>query len=171
MKELTFEEALAESERLLSRLDESELAGSTVRQEIGSIVGTVSGARGFLVTLLTGEYGASDQPGEVLLEGLSAAAPVVCDLLAKNLVMSTAMAVTHERNGEGEMADGSRRVFIRTSKLVTMLDSDEMRKRIEEMWLSVTEGRGQYLSFLKRWKYDDEQLEKVAASLKPLRKA
>jgi hypothetical protein len=170
VKDLSFEEALAESEQLLARLDASDLAGGAARQEIGSIIGTVSGARGFLVTLLTGEFRSSDQPGEALLEELSSAASVVCDLLAKNLVMSTAMALTHERNGHSEMADGSRRVFTRTTKLVTMLDGEEMSKRIEQMWLSVTQSRGEYVSFLQRWKYDDEQLEKVAAALSPLRK-
>lgn len=170
MKELSFEESLSESEKLLARLDARELADGETSQEVGAIVGTVSGARGFLVTLLTGEFRSSDEPSLALLAGLSSARPVVCDLLAKNLVMSTTMAITHVRNGNDELADGSRRVFARTAKLVSLLDSDEMKERLEQMWLSVTQERGDYVSFLKRWKYDDEQLEQAAAALSPLRK-
>lgn len=169
MKELSFEEALSESEQLLARLDAHELVDREASREVGSIVGTVSGARGFLVILLTGEFQSSDEPSEALLEGLSSARPVVCDLLAKNVVMSTTMALTHERNGDGDMADGSRRVFARTAKLVAMMGSEAMRDRLEQMWLSVTQQRGDYVSFLKRWKYDDEQLEKAAAALSTLR--
>jgi hypothetical protein len=164
--ELSFHESLKASEELLARFDSGELSQAAFAGEAAAILSSVSGARGFLVTLLTGEFRASDEPAEKLVEALNEAGPVVCDLLAKNLVMSSAMAVAHERELNHEGAAGSKRVFARTAKLVRSLASDEMKARLEAMWLALTQGSGEYSQFLKRWQYDEEQLEHVRTAVR-----
>ncbi|HEY9868913.1 MAG TPA: hypothetical protein V6D08_07085 [Candidatus Obscuribacterales bacterium] len=164
--ELSFHESLRASEELLSRFDNGQLGKAAFAGEAAAILSSVSGARGFLVTLLTGEFRAADEPAEELVEALRGAGAVVCDLLAKNLVMSSAMAVAHERELNYEAAAGSKRVFARTARLVQSLEIDEMRARLEAMWLALTQGSGEYSPFLKRWQYDEEQLEQVRTAMR-----
>lgn len=164
--ELSFHESLAASEELLARFDSGQLSQAALASEAGAILSSVSGARGFLVTLLTGEFRVSDEPAEKLVEALEEAGLVVSDLLVKNLVMSSAMAVAHERELNHQAAAGSKRVFARTAKLVRSLASDQMKARLQAMWLTLTQGSGEYSQFLKRWQYDEEQLERVRTAIR-----
>jgi hypothetical protein len=135
-----------------------EVDGESAGKTIGKLVSTVSGARGFLVSFLTGGSKLADEPPNYVIEALKSAPLVVCDLLAKNLVMSSTMAVTHRRNEDADNEQGSMSVQRRTTKLVQLMDTPEMAARLEEMRKSVVEGSGPYTDFLDRWHYDEEQL-------------
>ena len=101
----SFPEAVSLAEELLGAIERQELTGQAVREKVGMLVSSVAGARGFFVAYLTGTFAVSDEPSQPILSAFEDNAEIVCDLVAKNLVMSTTMSVTHERNGDRLAAD------------------------------------------------------------------
>jgi len=164
----SFPEAIKAADELLSQLERLELTDAEAEQQLASMVASAEGARGFFVTYLTGRFSLSDNPPALLVRVLRQAPDLVCDLLAKNLVMSSTMALTHERNQDLESAQRSLTVCRRAQTLVGALARTEMDSRLAEMWRSVTEGRGEYTDFLKRWQYDEEQLARARQALELL---
>jgi hypothetical protein len=156
--EMSFEQSLRETERLLSDLSDGNVEPASAAETVGKLVSSVSGARGFLVSFLTGNFVLADEPPQYIVDALKTAPSVVSDLLAKNLVMSSTMALTHRRNDDSGMERGSLTVERRTTRLVQLLDMPEMHERMQQMLESVTERKGPYVEFLTRWQYDEEQL-------------
>jgi hypothetical protein len=156
--EVSFEQSMRETDRLIKDVMNGEVDGEAAGKTICKLVSTMSGARGFLVSFLTGGSKLSDDPPSYIVDALKSAPSVVCDLLAKNLVMSSTMALTHRRNADADNEQGSLSVERRTTKIVQMMDTPEMSARLQDMWDSVTEQKGSYNDFLARWKYDEEQL-------------
>jgi lysyl-tRNA synthetase class II len=84
----------------------------------------------------------------------------VVDLTVKNLAMSTAMCVLHNRNQEANLLDGSLRVQSRSLDLLRQLDSKLVKVRLEKL-LSGLEGHGDDQQFLEKWGYDAEQRNNI----------
>ena len=76
--------------------------------------------------------------------------------------MSTAMAITHRRNGDAEQAQGSDRVAKRTSLLIEKVDLSEVQAIATQMKDSAKTNAGDYAAFLEKWGYDDEQKIAIA---------
>lgn len=159
MKNMTFEEAIAYTETLLTRKD---LEDSQLESEIAALVKTSNGARGFFVSFLTGTWELADNPSPAIIQALQAEPTAIAELLVKNLVMSTAMAITHQRNGNHEQAHDSERVAKRTAILIKKVDLPEVRTITAQMLDSAISNTGDYKAFLEKWGYDAEQKQAIA---------
>jgi len=161
---VTFEEAIEISQSLLTAmaqgLPESELA-ATVTQ----LVASDAGARGFFVTYLTDPQPWTDQPSAAVLQSLRSAPARVADLMVKNLVMSTAMAIQHRRNQDETNAQGSDRVQQRSTQILQQLDLPEIQQRVATLQTALATGEGEDVAFLDRWGYDQEQRQAMQAVL------
>jgi VCBS repeat-containing protein len=161
-KPMTFEEAIAYTETLLSR---SDLDDAQLRSKITNLVKTSNGARGFFVCFLTGEWELADNPSSAIIQALQAEPKAIAELLVKNLAMSTAMAITHRRNGNEDQAQGSDRVARRTALLMEKVDLMEVRAIAQQMQESASSDNGEYVVFLEKWGYDAEQKTAIANAL------
>lgn len=159
---MTFEEAIAYTETLLSR---SDLNDAQLQVEITNLVKTANGARGFFVCFLTGEWELADNPSPAIIQALHAAPNAIAELLVKNLAMSTAMAITHRRNGDEAQAQSSDRVAKRTAILIEKVDLSEVQAIATQMQDSAKTNAGEYAAFLEKWGYDEEQKQAIAKVL------
>jgi catechol 2,3-dioxygenase-like lactoylglutathione lyase family enzyme len=159
---ITFEEAIAHTETLLSRND---LDDAQLQSEITNLVKTSNGARGFFVCLLTGASELADNPSPTIIQALQAEPDAIAELLVKNLAMSTAMAITHRRNSDTEQAHDSERVAKRTTLLIEKVDLSEVRTIAAQMLNSATSSNGEYVAFFEKWGYDAEQKQAIANAL------
>lgn len=156
---MTFEEAISYTETLLSR---SDLDDAQLQAEITNLVKTSNGARGFFVCFLTGAWELADNPSPAIIQALQAEPKAISELLVKNLAMSTAMAITHRRNGNPDQANDSDRVAKRTALLIEKVDLPEVRAIAKQMQDSAIANNGEYATFLEKWGYDAEQKQAIA---------
>ena len=175
MPDLSFEQAIAESSRVLSELESGNMGEDEARDQIAGIVSSQAGARGFFVALLTGELKLSDNPSQSIVDALRKAPEITADLLAKNLIMSACTAVSHERRGDERQAAGSKQVTRRTATLIKLLPLDEVKRTLADMSTAVhdalnggTANGATYSDFLKRWNYDKDQLKAAEQALQSL---
>lgn len=173
---LTFPEAISESASLIHQLEEDPQRD--VKEKLSEILQSSEGARGFLVSLLTENWRFGDHIPSKLIGGIKEAKHITFDLLVKNLVMSTTMRLTHERNRNHEQAQGSIRVARRTKYIISNIkDADlqdclssmrnAVQTRLEDLMVQAgstgvqsdtVEKEKEFVSFLEKWKYDQEQL-------------
>jgi hypothetical protein len=166
--EISFEEAIALTQTLLARLDQTQITDAEVESFITALVNSETGARGFFVTYLTGETSPADRPTEAVIQALQTSPDIVSDLLVKNLAMSTAMAIAHRRQQHETMAQGSDRVRSRTTSLIQRLQLPAITQKLQSLLTTVRTGEGEYHSFLSRWGYDVEQKEAIATTVTSL---
>ena len=163
---ISFEEALRGSEELLLDLEES--GPSTERLEmLSDMLNSQQSCRGFFVFFLTGDSKLADEPADYMLAALKASEHVP-ELLAKNLVMSVTMQITHQRSGDLQNAEGSETVARRSAELIRKMQSPEVRTKLVEMRSSISSKAGVFADFLRRWAYDDEQLRAANSAIEKL---
>jgi hypothetical protein len=125
------------------------------------MVASRDGARGFFVVSLAGDYPLMDRLPDPVVLALRQAGAGVVDLSVRNLAMSTAMALHHQRSGDGGQQAGSERVQLRCTELLRLLEPSLVKDRLETL-LEGTAGRGEDVAFLDRWGYDAEQRAAIA---------
>jgi len=162
---VTFEQAIALTQSLLSRMEQEDISPSDIFATIEKLVNTLAGARGFFVSYLTDDRPFADRPCEQTLAALATSGEIVAELLVKNLAMSAAMELTHRRQDDRDMAKQSQRVRDRSSQLIASLDLPEFADKLPQLLTSVQTGSGTYQSFLDRWKYDSEQRQAIAQTV------
>ncbi|MFM7885868.1 MAG: hypothetical protein ACKPCM_04070 [Pseudanabaena sp.] len=162
MENITFEEAIAYTEDLLSR---SDLDDAQLESQMAALVQTTNGARGFFVCFLTGAWQLADAPSASVISALQAYPQVIAELLIKNLVMSTAMSITHRRAENLEQAEGSERVAKRTALLIEKVSLPEVRVIATQVQDAALANAGEYVAFLEKWGYDAEQKQVIAKVL------
>lgn len=163
---ITFEDAIALTQDLIAKLEKEEINAAQLQSLIADLVATSNGARGFFVTYLTADSPVADPPSPAVLAGLKTAPEQVSELLVKNVAMSTAMAITHRRQDNEPLAQGSDRVQRRSIALIQHLKDDLLREKAQQMRDSALTGKGEAeLAFLQRWGYDDEQRSAIAQNL------
>lgn len=162
---ITFEEAIDITQELLSK----HLSQEEIYEQIAGLVSSENGARGFFVVYLTGDDTGADNPGDGVVKALQSSPEIVAELLVKNLAMSTAMAITHERNQDTDNATGSQQVSTRSSNLIEKLHLDLIKDKLQAMIDSATNGVGIYQQFLERWGYDEEQKQAIIKVISQLR--
>jgi len=184
---ITFEHAVHNSAMLLARIDAKRIKDEEIANCVAELVQSLAGARGFFVTYLTDQSPTGEIHPEPILDGLSRSPEIVCDLIAKNLVMSSAMAVTHERDGDDTLAAGSVRVYTRCMSLAIRLKDNSLNTKLDAMMAALEavlaknndgldaeltlsehsfgvggkidyELKTEYEQFLEKWKYDGGQL-------------
>ncbi|MEA5511876.1 hypothetical protein VB715_19060 [Crocosphaera sp. UHCC 0190] len=154
---LSFEDALQLSEIFLEGMESNSLKETEIQEIITILISSENGARGFFVTYLTSDKSLADTPTEEVINALKTSPEIVSELLVKNLAMSSAMAITHRRNNDEEMAQGSDRVCQRTTQLIQQVDLGLITEKLQQLQETIVTGAGKYTPFLERWGYDEEQ--------------
>ena len=164
-KSLSFPQSIQATQSLMNKIETEKLNESTIEKEISTIVNTKNGGRGFFVAYLTSDMSLADNPSSGVINGLKAAKEVVNELLVKNLAMSAAMAVAHNRNHDLDNVKGSQKVIQRTSNLIQKINSDTINNELEKLQDTIVKGQGEYEDFLERWNYDLEQKQAIQQAI------
>lgn len=162
----TFEAAIAFTQDLLTQQAQHAISDAEFGTTVTQLVATHNGARGFFVAYLTDtDHPNVDALMPVVVTALQPNGAIAAELLVKNLAMSTAMAITHTRNGHPELAQQSIQVQRRTAHLMRELGFAYCQPEAEALWHSLTRAEGTYATFLQKWGYDAEQQQAIAQQL------
>lgn len=162
---ITFEQAIHLTHALLNEMAAANLSEAEITSTLTDLVSSENGARGFFVTYLTNDRPFADQPSPAIVQALKTSPEIVSELLVKNLAMSTAMAITHRRNQNTDMAQGSDRVQRRTVHLIQLVELPQVSQKAKKLRESAATGTGEYQAFLDRWNYDAEQRQAIQVAL------
>ena len=163
--EPTFQQAMEITAQWLALWEAGELSEEVLADRVGELVASRDGARGFFVVALAGESPLLDRLPEALLLQLRRAGAGVVDLTARNLAMSTAMAVHHQRAGDSAQQGASERVALRCTELLRLLPGEVVKARLETLLAAAADGDGEDVAFLERWGYDAQQKAAIAAAV------
>lgn len=163
--EPTFQQAMEITAQWLGLWENGELSDEVLADRVGELVATRDGGRGFFVVSLVGDCPLMDRLPEPLVIQLRAAGEGVVDLTARNLAMSTAMALHHQRAGDPHQQGSSERVSARCTELLRQLEPDAVKTRLETLLAAARDGAGDDRAFLDRWGYDAEQKAAIAAAI------
>ncbi len=159
----SFEEAFAFTQSLMAQMLANQLTEAEIEEAIASLVQSQNGARGFFVTYLTDDSNLADNPSTGVISALESSPGIVSELMVKNIAMSTAMAITHNRHNDPEMVASSQRVSQRSADVIKKMQPlDILTEELKKLKLSVNTGEGSYQEFLEKWGYDQEQKEAIA---------
>lgn len=170
----SFMESVHHAETILR--DTSAGVSDTQLGLVSTMLRTSNGARGLFVTLLSDErvlLADGELPGEMvdvltLPDGTEEERETVRVLIAKNVFMASSMVVHYRRSDEEEKRTGSELTRDRGKRVAkACAEKDEgLRTILGEMLAGAEEGQGQFVAFLQKWGYDDEQKEAGARSLR-----
>ncbi len=159
----TFKEAMQASLIWCKSWENDEISDEVISDRIGELIKSLEGARGFFVVSLSIDCPLMDRLPDVLIFQLRSAGEIVVDLTVKNLAMSSAMIITHRKNKDPQEMQ-SKRIKIRCIELLKLLDSTQVKKRLDVL-LEATKGNGTDLKFLNKWGYNDEQINAISESI------
>lgn len=159
--------ALQSSQEWLEQWQDGELSDEVLADRVGELVAGRDGARGFFVVALTGENPLMDRLPEPLLLQLQRHGAPLVDLTARNLAMSTAMALHHRRSDDAAQQAASLRVQARCTELLRHLDTNLVKARLETLLAAALGQTADHpdLGFLERWGYDAEQKQAIARAI------
>ena len=163
--EPTFQQAMEITAQWLGLWENGELSDEVLADRVAELVASRDGARGFFVVSLAGDCPLMDRLPEVLVAQLAAAGDGVVDLSARNLAMSTAMALHHQGAGDSAQQGASERVAARCTELLRLLPSEAVRLRLETLLAAAAHNQGDDVAFLERWGYDAQQKAAIAAAV------
>ena len=143
--------------------EKDELSDEVLADRIGELLKTIEGARGFFVVSLSIDCPLMDRLPEPLIFQLRSSGQIVVDLTVKNLAMSSAMVIEHQKNNNSQQMQ-SERIRTRCIELLKLLDSNKVKTRLEIL-LEGTKGNGKDFEFLNRWGYCNEQRQAISKSI------
>ncbi len=164
-KEPTFEQAINATILWCKAWETGELSDEVLADRVSELLASRNGTRGFFVISLSSDCPLMDRLPESLILRLRAAGDIVVDLCVRNLAMSTAMAIHHERIGDITHQTGSERIIDRCLELLRLLEPNAVKKRLETLLQATLEGKGTDISLLNRWNYDNEQKLAIASNI------
>ena len=159
----TFKEAMQASMIWCKSWENDEISDEVISDRIGELIKTVEGARGFFAVSLSLDCPLMDRFPDPLIFQLRSAGEIVVDLTVKNLAMSSAMIITHRMNKDPQGLQ-SERIKIRCIELLKLLDSTQVKKRLDVL-LEATKGNGTDLKFINKWGYNDKQINAISESI------
>ena len=159
----TFKEAMQASMLWCKSWENDEISDEVISDRIGELVKTIEGARGFFVVSLSIDCPLMDRFPDALIFKLRSSGEIVVDLTVKNLAMSSAMIIAHKKNNDPQEMQ-SERIKIRCIELLKLLDSNQVKKRLDVLLLA-TKGNGADLKFINRWGYNNEQIQAISESI------
>jgi hypothetical protein len=160
--DIRFDEAIHLTQDFLTQLKANQLSPIEIQDFVTKLVATSNGARGFFVTYLTSTDPICDEPRSEIVAAIGAHPEITADLLVKNIAMSTAQQLYHQRREDLDMAASSATVSARTIQIVQQLNLPQIQDMCRELVDTITNGSGTYSDFLTRWGYDDEQKKSIA---------
>jgi hypothetical protein len=163
--EPTFQQAMEITAQWLGLWENGEISDEVLADRVAELVASRDGGRGFFVVSLAGDCPLMDRLPEPLVVQLRAAGAGVVDLTARNLAMSTAMVLHHQRQADPGQQAGSERVQARCTELLRLLEPDAVKDRLETLLAAAGQGQGEDVAFLDRWGYDAEQRQAIAAAI------
>lgn len=164
LRQPSFPQAMEIAAQWLGLWEHGELSDEVMADRVAELVASRDGARGFFVVSLVGDCPLMDRLPDPVVMALRAAGEGVVDLTARNLAMSTAMALHHQRQGDPSQQAASERVTARCRDLLRLLEPTAVRDRLERL-LAATRGDGDDVAFLDRWGYDAEQRSAIAGAV------
>ena len=169
---LSFQEAIAYTQDWLEQIATNEIETAQILSDLKTLLSHRNGVRGFFVAYLTGENVLADKPPTVFIEAFQATAENIKEILVKNVAMSTAMAIAHGRNNDAKNQAASERVTRRSQNILRLLAATDAKTTFQQekeaLLSAVKTQTGEYETFLKRWKYDDEQRAAIKISLEAI---
>ena len=159
----TFKQAMEVTMLWCKSWENDEISDEVISDRIGELIKTLEGARGFFAVSLSLDCPLMDRFPDPLIFQLRSAGEIVVDLTVKNLAMSSAMIITHRMNKDPQGFQ-SERIKIRCIELLKLLDSTQVKKRLDVL-LEATKGNGTDLKFLKKWGYNNEQINAISESI------
>jgi hypothetical protein len=165
---IKFDEAIELTQSFLTQLKKNELTFIQIQNFVSALIQTANGARGFFVTYLTSPDSICDEPQPEIIVAIAAHPDIAADLLVKNIAMSTAQQLYHQRRNDPEMMASSATVAARTTKIIQQLNLPQIQDMCRELVSTIHTGTGSYSEFLTRWGYDDEQKDSIAQTVSQL---
>ena len=162
---LSFPQAIATTQALMNNMNTSQLTEAEIEQEVTSIIKNEKGGRGFFVAYLTSDLTLADNPSTGVIDALKSSLEIISELLVKNLAMSSAMIIAHNRQDDLENTKGSQKVQQRSSKLIQLLKSESIENELQKLQTAIEAGKGDYQDFLQRWGYDSEQQQAIKEAI------
>jgi len=160
----TFQQSMEITAQWLTLWENGEISDEVLGDRVAELVASRDGGRGFFVMALAGDCPLMDRLPDPLVLSLRLAGDGVVDLTVRNLAMSTAMALHHQRRGDEGQQGGSERVQLRCTELLRLLEPAAVKKRLEVL-LAATAGQGADVAFLDRWGYDADQRAAIAQAV------
>ena len=166
--QVKFDEAIELTQTFLIQLKKNELTSSQIQDFVAALVQTANGARGFFVTYLTASDPICDEPQSEIIAALQANPDIAADLLVKNIAMSTAQKLYHQRRNDSDMMASSATVATRTANIIHQLSLPQIQEMCRDLVATIQTGTGTYSEFLTRWGYDEEQKNSIAQAVSEL---
>ena len=165
-KEPSFEQALHATMTWCKAWEEGELSDEVLADRVAELIKTIKGARGFFAIALSIDCPLLDRLPETLIFQLRESGDEIVSLTIKNLIMSSAMSIHHEREENNLQKEGSLRVQKRCIELLRRLEPRSL-KRILEKFLAAIESKisGEEFTFLEKLNYDEKQKKQIILAL------
>lgn len=158
---IKFDAAIDLTQLFLTQLKKNELTSAQILDFVSALIQTSNGARGFFVTYLTTPDPICDEPQAEVITAIATHPDIAADLLVKNIAMSTAQQLYHQRRNDNDMMASSATVAARTTKMIRLLNLPQIQEMCRELVSTIQTGSGSYTEFLARWGYDDEQKQSI----------
>ncbi len=163
-KSPSFEQAINTASLWCNSWEQGELSDEVLADLVAELVKSKGGARGFFAFTLSGDCPIIDRLPEPLVIQLRSVGKSIVDLTVRNLAMSSAMALQHERNGNFKQKLCSERISLRCIELLRVLETNSVKERVEKLIKAIS-GKGEDLEFLNRWGYDEDQKQAIFDNL------
>ena len=129
----SFEEAINATSLWCSAWDTGELSDEVLADRVSELLETINGARGFFAISLSCNSPLMDRLPDALIFQFREAGELVVDLIAKNLAMSSAMALHHEKKKNFDQQAGSENIKRRCLELLRRLEPNLVKESLEKI--------------------------------------
>ncbi|MGA1411170.1 MAG: hypothetical protein ACO37W_15700 [Prochlorotrichaceae cyanobacterium] len=165
---MSFEETIAFSQTWLRDVAQGKRSEAQILTDLKDVFQSVEGVRGFFVVFLSEDTALGETVPEAFLQAFEDNAAQIAAVLVKNVAMSTAMMIHHDRQGNALNKAGSLQVQNRSVKLLRLLHQRGVQTFDQErssLLASLETGKGAYATFLDRWGYDQSQRQAIQTIL------
>ncbi|ABM72650.1 conserved hypothetical protein [Prochlorococcus marinus str. MIT 9515] len=157
LKEASFTQAINISAQWCKEWGEDLLSEEVLADRMAELIKTKNGLRGFFAYALSDQdcYLLDKLPFSVVFK-LQECGKDVVEIVIKNLIMSSAQIIVHDRENNLEYKSNSENISERCKSILRVLDTNYVTKNINQI-MNDLDNLGN--SFDNSKKYDDEQKE------------
>ncbi len=164
IKEPNFEQAMQAATLWCNSWEKGELSDEVLAERVEELLESRAGARGFFVIILATDCPLIDRLPESILIKLRCAGEKIIDLTVRNLAMSSAMAIHHQRKNDLNSQNLSERITRRCIEVLRELEPNSVKDRLEQLIEGIN-GIGRDVEFLEKWEYDLEQKQAISNNI------